>query len=102
MFLRGSRPPSKAICTKSNRSPRILLCRFEKLRRRKADLRHFFDVVGAASPEDLTGGVGQVAREVPEGGEVLRVVPVGVGPVRKAFGPEFEAGKQACPFGKLV
>ena len=53
------------------------------------------DVVGAAGPEDLAGGAGEVAGEVPEGGEVLRVVPVGVGPVGEAFGPEFEAGKQA-------
>ncbi len=51
--------------------------------------------MGAAGPEDLAGGAGEVAGEVPEGGEVLRVVPVGVGPVTEAFGPEFEAGKQA-------
>ena len=50
------------------------------------------DVVGAAGPEDSAGGIGEVAGE---GGEVLRVVPVGVGPVTEAFGPEFEAGKQA-------
>lgn len=46
------------------------------------------DVVRAASPEDLASGAGEVAREVPEGGEVLRVAPVGVGPVGEAFGPE--------------
>lgn len=54
------------------------------------------DVVCAASPENLarfpiSTRAGEVAGEVPEGGEVLRVVPVGVGPVTEAFGPEFEA-----------
>lgn len=61
----------------------------------QADLGHFVDVVRAASPQDLSSGAGELAGEIPEGGEVFRVVPVGVGPVTEAFGPEFEAGKQA-------
>jgi len=55
--------------------------------------------VCATSPEDLAGRAGEVAGEVPEGGEVFGVVPVVFGPVGEAFGPEFEAGKQAVDLG---
>jgi len=43
-------------------------------------------------PKKSNARASKVAGEVPE---VLRVVPVGVGPVGEAFGPEFEVGKQA-------
>lgn len=51
--------------------------------------------MGAAGPEDLADLAGEVAGEVPKGGKVLRVVPVGVGSVTEASGPEFQEGKQA-------
>lgn len=52
---------------------RLRFRRFQKLRREDSNLRHLM--------EDLVGDSGEVTDEVPKGGEVFTVVPVGVGPV---------------------
>lgn len=69
--------------------------RLKKLGSRQAYSRHLVDVMCSPSPQHLPSFAGEVAGEVPEGGEILRVIPIGVGPVIEAIGPEFEVGKPA-------
>jgi hypothetical protein len=68
-------------------------------RRGPADVGHLVDVVCPEGPKDLAGAAGEVAGELPKGGEVIKVVPVFVGPVGEAFGPEFETRKKTLNVG---